>query len=73
MAHGNAVIHADGVEFEGNASCGANGFFDQLTKLLQVHVPRDDIDVRIDDSDKRLMHIRVGDTGRLEQGPVGCS
>ena len=73
MAHGDAVIHADGVEFKGNPAGGADGFFDQLAKFLQVDVAGDDIDIGVDDGDEGFSHIGIGYADRLEQCAVRCS
>ncbi|MNK51879.1 hypothetical protein D3C87_707990 [compost metagenome] len=40
VAHGDAVIHGDGVEFLGHATGAFDFTGDQLTEVLQVHVAR---------------------------------
>ncbi len=42
-----------------------------LAEGLQVHVTGHDVDVGIGDGDERLVHVGVGDAGRLEQGAMG--
>ena len=39
VAHGDAVVHADGVELEGHAAGLADGFLDDLAKALQMTWP----------------------------------
>ena len=71
MAHGDAVIHADGVELEGNSAGSAHGFLHQPAEFLQVDMPGDDVDVGVDDGNEGLPHVGVGYADRLEQGAVG--
>ena len=45
VAHGDAVVHADGVELEGHAAGVAHGLLDHGAEVLQVRVAGDDVDV----------------------------
>ncbi len=71
VSHGDPVIHGNRVELEGHAAGRPHGSFDQLPKFLQVHMPWDDIDVRIDHGDEGFIHIRIGHTHCFQQRPVG--
>ena len=73
VAHGDAVVHADGVELERHAARLAHGLLDQLAEFLQVGVAGDDIDVGVDDGDEGLAHVGIGDADRFEQGAVGSA
>ena len=65
VSHRDAVIHADGVEFEGYTARGAHGVFNLPTKPLQVDVSRYYIHIRVDDGDKGLVKISfANDAGR---------
>src|SRR5579884_723048 len=71
MAHGNAVINADGVELKGNAARRTNGLFDQLAKRLQMDMSRHHVHIGIADGDERLVEIVFAyDPGRAQQPPV---
>ena len=72
MAHRNAVIHADGIELERHAARRAHGFFHNLAKFLQMDMPGNNIHIRIDNCDKRFVHIRFGNAGGAQQGTVWC-
>jgi len=40
VPHGNAVVHGDGVELEGNPACFPHGHLHRRCELVQVRVPR---------------------------------
>jgi hypothetical protein len=73
MPHSDAVIDPDCVELEGNPAGGPDSVFDRSTEALEVGMPGDDVDVRIDDGHEGLIHVLIADTRRLEQRPVGGS
>ncbi len=72
VAHGDAVIHADGVEDEGHAARLADEAFDQLADLVEVGVAGNAIGVGVADGDERLVPIRLGfdGAGGAQQGAV---
>ena len=73
VAHGDAVVDADGVEFKWNSA----GRVDRLTHFLADHiemgVARNDLHERIADRDKRLVEIgfRFQHSSRSQQAAVG--
>lgn len=71
MAHDDTVIHADGVELEGNAAGGADGLLDDPPKLLQMHMAGNDVNVGVGHPDEGLGHIGVREAAGLEQGAMG--
>ncbi len=68
VAHGDAVIDRDGVEFFRNAT----GFFDlaryQLAQVLQVHMAGHELGEGVDDRDDRLVEVAVFHAGSAPQG-----
>ncbi len=72
VSHGDAIIHADGVEFEGYSARLAHRVLNLLTKFLQVDVSRYYIHIRIDDGDEGLVKIPFADNaGRPQERAVG--
>ena len=63
VAHGDAVVHADGVEDERHTARLANEAFDQHADLVEVGVAGDAIGVGVADGDKRLVPVRLGFDG----------
>ena len=59
VAHRDAVVHGDGVEFLGDPACGLDLARDQLAEVLQVHVAGHELGKGIGDSDDRLAEIAV--------------
>jgi len=59
MAHGDAVVDGDRVEFLGDAAGGLDLAGDQLAEVLQVHVAGDELGERVDHRDDRLAEIAV--------------
>ena len=72
MAHGDAVVHADGVEDERHAAGLAHEAFDELPHLVEVGVPGNAIGIGIGDGDERLVPVGFGfdGTGGAEQGAM---
>jgi hypothetical protein len=74
MAHGDAVVDADGVEFKGNAARRANGPLDQLAKGLQVNVAWYYVNVGVADGNERFVKIMFSDyAGGAQQAAMWCS
>ena len=67
MAHGDTVIHSDGVEFLGVGAGGLNLAGDHLAKIFQVHMPRHELCKRVRDRDDRLVHILFLGSGGAPQ------
>ena len=59
VAHGDAVVDSDGVEFLGDAARGLDLARDQLAEILQVHVAGHELGEGIGDGDDRLAEIAV--------------
>ena len=71
VAHGDAVVDADGVEDERHAAGLADRLLDELADLVEVDMAGDDVDVGIGDGDKRFFPIGLLDAGRPEEAAVG--
>ena len=67
VAHGDAVIHRDGVELFGHAAGGFDLFGDQFAQIAQMHVARHELGKGVDHGDDRLAEIGVGHPGRAPQ------
>ena len=63
VAHGDAVIHADGVEDEGHAAGLAHEALDEHADLVQVGVAGDAVGVGVADGDERLVPVGLGFDG----------
>src|SRR5262249_12593450 len=59
VAHGDAVVHPDGVELEGHAAGVAHRLLHHRPELLQVDVAGHDVHVGVDDGHEGLPHVRV--------------
>ena len=59
VAHGDAVVHGDGVEFLGDAARRLDLARDQLAEVLQVHMAGHELGEGIGDGDDRLAEIAV--------------
>jgi hypothetical protein len=57
MAHGDAVINGNGVEFGCETTLAFNDLSDLLPDFMQVHVSGDKLRERIGDGDDRLSHL----------------
>src|SRR5690606_40877869 len=51
VAHGDAVVHRDGVEFLGDPACGLDLARHQLAEILQVDVGGHELRERVGDGD----------------------
>ncbi|MOA39696.1 hypothetical protein D3C78_1614980 [compost metagenome] len=68
MAHGDAVVHRDGIEFLGHAAVLLDLAGDQLAQVLQVHVARDELGEGVGDGDDRLLEVFVLHPGGAPEG-----
>ena len=71
VAHGDAVVDADGVEDERHAARLADALLDELADLVEVDVAGDDVDVAVADGDERFVEIVVRQSGGAEQASMG--
>ena len=69
VAHGDAIIHRDGVEFLGDAARRLDLAGDQLAQILQMHMARDKLGKAVGHRDDRLAEIRVRHAGGAPQPP----
>ena len=67
MAHGDAVVDGDGVEFLGDAAGRLDLAGDQLAEVLQVHMAGHELGEGVDDGDDRLAEIAVLHAGGAPQ------
>ena len=72
VPHGDAVIDADGVEFERYAPGFAHRLLDDASQFLQMHMSGDDFDERIANADERFIEILIPDSGSSQKTPVRC-
>ncbi|KAG1083814.1 hypothetical protein G6F40_014656 [Rhizopus arrhizus] len=68
MAHRDAVVHGDGVEFLGDPANLLDLAGDQLAEGLQVHVAGHELGEGVGDGDDRLAEIAVLHAGGAPQG-----
>jgi len=59
MAHGDAVVDGDGVEFLGDAAGRLDLAGDELAEILEMHVARHELGERIHHCNNRLAKIAV--------------
>ena len=71
VAHGNAVVDADGVEDERRPAGLADALLDELADLVQMDVAGNDVHVAIADGDERLLEIVVAKAGGAEEASMG--
>lgn len=64
MAHGNTVIHRNGVEFFGDTARCFNLAGDHLAQIFQVDVSGDELGERVDDGNNRFAEIAILHAGR---------
>ena len=53
MAHGNTVADSNGRENDRGTACHGNAKLNGFRDLIQVHVPRNDLVIRTDNTDER--------------------
>src|SRR5699024_9924681 len=68
VSHGDAVVHGDGVELLGHAAGGTHRVGDDVTDVLQVHVPGHELGVGVDDRHDRLAELVLLGAGGPPQG-----
>ncbi len=59
MAHGDAVIDRNRIEFLGDAAGGFDLARNHLAQVLQMNVTRNELSKRVDHGDDRLVEIAV--------------
>ncbi len=68
MAHGDAVIHGDGVELFGHSARSFDLAGHQLPQVLEMHVTRYELGEGVDHSDDGLAKILIGHAGGTPEG-----
>ena len=68
VSHSDAVVDGDGVELAGYAAGFADGVCDDVSHVLQVHVARYKLRVRVRDGDDGLLEVLVRHACRTPQG-----
>ncbi|MPL67232.1 hypothetical protein SDC9_12923 [bioreactor metagenome] len=63
VAHGDAVVDGDGVEFLGDAARSLDLARNHLAQILEVDVARHELGEGVDDCDDRLAEVAVGHAG----------
>ena len=71
VAHGDAVVDGNRVEFLGDATGCFDGSGDEVAHVLQVHVAGDELGEGVGDGDDRLAEVAVRHAGGAPQG--ACS
>ena len=69
MAHGDAVVHRNGIEFLGDAAGLLHLAGHQLPHVLQVHVPGHELGEGVGDGDDRLAEVIVLHAGGAPKRP----
>ncbi len=59
MAHGDAIIHRDGIEFFGNAACCLDFSGDQLAEVFEVNVAGHKLGEGVCDRNDRLAKVTI--------------
>ena len=72
MAHGDPVTDSNCREYTGNTACHSHTQLYGLCDLVQIHMARNDLVIRIDNTDQRLVHLFFCQAQRMEQRSVGC-
>src|SRR5699024_10877893 len=68
VAHGDTVVHGDGVELLGHSPGLAHGGGDQVAHVLQVHVPGHELGVGVRDRHDRFAEVLGAHPGGTPQG-----
>ena len=70
VTHGNAVAYADGRNEHRRTACHANACLNSIRDLIEVDMARDDLGIRRNHTDDRLIHFLVGHTAGTQQRTV---
>lgn len=73
MVHGNAVAHADGGNFERNATGHINAGLHSFANFIEVIVARNNVIAGIEHRDEGLLHFFIGKAVGLQQAAVGST
>ena len=70
VAHGDAVAYADSRNEHRRAACHADTGLNRVRDLIEVDVTRNDLGIRRNDTDDRLLDLLVGHTAGAQQRTV---
>ena len=73
MAHGDTVVHTDGVKDERDTASLTHAFLHIVADFLKVDVAWNDVDVAITNCDKRFVPIIFTHAGGPQKAPVSGS
>ena len=73
VVHGNAVAHADGGNFERNATGHINAGLHSFANFIEVIVTRNNVVAGIEHRDEGLLHFFIGKAVGLQQAAVGST
>ena len=71
VAHGDAVAHGDGREFDGRAAGGADSGFHRLHDLVDIHMAGHDLVEGADHAHQGALQLFPGKAQGVEQTAVG--
>ncbi len=72
MAHRDAVVDGDGVEFGAPAARGVDHLLHPLANLVQVDVPGHELGEAVDDGDDGLFEISLAHSVGAPEGARAC-
>ena len=67
MSHCDTVTNRNRRKYTWYAACHGNAHLDSLCDLIQIHMARYDLVIRIDNTDQRTLHLFLGQPKRIEQ------
>jgi hypothetical protein len=70
VAHGDAVVHANGVKNKGHAAGFANALLYVIANFLQVNVAGDDVNMAVANRDKGFIPVIFTHTGSSQEAAV---
>ena len=71
VAHRQAVAHGDGRKDDRHTAGQGHPLLDRFGDLVEVHVPRNDVVLGVDDADERLADFFVAQAERLQKAALG--
>ena len=67
VAHGDAIVYGDGVKFLRHATSFANGVSHDVANIFKMDVTRNELGIRVSDSDDWLAEIVFFSAGRAPE------
>ena len=72
VAHGDTVVHGDGIELFGDATCCLDLTRNQLSEVFEMHVAGHELGERIHHRNDGLLKVLILHAGCTPQGPGAC-